>query len=260
MPFACSYLVEILTPVRSDPDSDKARMNLFAERYCRIMDSGCGVSIPDNPMGRPRHSAVEMIDLHSLTVHPERMVVNLNTFHTREELDGILREASRIGVKYLLIVRGDGGPALPKLKPESIGAEGNIVTSIDLLKYINTEYPGVFVTGAAFNQYNRIPFETDRLRKKIHSGARFVITQPVIGKDTNVSLLEDFDLPVVIEAWMSRNLELLYKSVRREEDERSEGYDPVENLETLHNHFGSNCVYLSMLGFKQEWRTVLPRL
>ena len=106
--------------------------------------------------------------------------MNLNTFHIKEELDGLLKAASNAGLKYLLIVRGDGGPALPKLNPGSIGGKRNVATSIDLLSYINTKHPDVFITGAAFNQYNPIPFETERLRQKINAGAKFVITQPVI--------------------------------------------------------------------------------
>jgi len=258
--FNFSYLIEILTPLRSTPDSAEEKMELFAERYHRIIDSDSGVSIPDNPMGRPRYSALEAIDLCGLPIDPETMVMNLNTFHTKEELDGLLKKASNAGLKYLLIVRGDGGPELPKLNPESIGGKKNVATSIDLLRYINTAYSDIFITGAAFNQYNPTPFETDRLRQKIDAGARFVITQPVIGKDPNVDLLKDFDIPIVIEAWMSKNIDLLYKSVRKKKDEGAEGYDPFENLKTLHDAYPKNCVYLSMISFKQDWKTLLPRL
>jgi methylenetetrahydrofolate reductase (NADPH) len=260
MTLDCAYLIEILTPRRTGSDETKERMNAFAERYCRIMDSGSGVSIPDNPMGQPRYGALEAIDYCGLPVDPERIVMNLNTFHTKKQLDGLLQKASDAGLKHLLIIRGDGGPELPKLEPQSIGVSRNIVTSIDLLKYINAEYAGAFITGAAFNQYNRIPFETDRLKQKIDAGAKFVITQPVIGKDPNVELLRAFDIPIVIEAWMSKNVDLLYRSVRQQTDDRAEGYDPVRNLEILHDAWPNNCVYLSMLGFRRLWKTILPRL
>jgi methylenetetrahydrofolate reductase (NADPH) len=149
---------------------------------------------------------------------------------------------------------------LPKLNPGSISGKRNVVTSIDLLRYINTKYSDVFITGAAFNQYNSIPFETKRLRQKINAGAKFVITQPVIGKDPNVDLLKDLAIPIVIEAWMSKNIDLLNKSVRKQKDERAEGYDPFENLRILHDVYPEKCVYLSMLSFKQKWKTILPRL
>jgi methylenetetrahydrofolate reductase (NADPH) len=258
--FDFPYLVEILTPRRSSPDFPKAMMNTFAERYARIMDSGSGLSIPDNPMGQPRYSALETFEFNGMAIAPERMVMNLNTFHSKEELDELLRKASVMGVKYLLVVRGDGGPALTALDPQSIGGGKNVATSIDLLRYINTAYDDVFVTGAAFNEYNPMPFEMNRMKQKIEAGAKFVITQPVIGKDPYVDQLKDFNRPVVIEAWMSKNIDLLYKSVRKEKDDRAEGYNPQKNLRTLHDVYPESCVYLSMLSFKQAWKPLLPKL
>ena len=257
--FDCAYLIEILTPKRATLGDLEERMSGFAERYRRSFDSSSGVSIPDNPMGQPRYSLLEVIEFCDLPIHPQRTVMNLNTFHTKEDLDGVLQRASDLGLKYLLVVRGDGGPMLPKLEPESIGSKRSIATSIDLLRYINTEYSGAFITGCAFNQYNPMPFESDRLVQKIDAGAKFVITQPVLGKDRNVDLLKNFNIFVVIEAWMSEKVDLFMKSVRREHDERVEGYDPVKNLDILHDAYPENCIYLSMLSFKQDWKSTLPR-
>jgi 5,10-methylenetetrahydrofolate reductase len=236
------------------------RLDLFAEKYTRIAAAGCGVSIPDNPMGQLRLSAVEAIKMRRLPVDPAKTIMNVNTFHTKDDIDGLLKTAQEMSIRNLLIIRGDGSPELPKLEPTSIGAERNIVTSMDLLRYINKTHPDTFVTGAAFNQYNPIAFETNRLREKIAAGARFVITQPVIGQDPNVDLLKEFGIPVVIEAWMSRNVELLYRSVRKEKDERARGYDPIENLRHLHEAYPGNCVYLSILSFKEDWESILPKL
>jgi methylenetetrahydrofolate reductase (NADPH) len=258
--FHCPYLIEILTPKREILGDLEKRMSGFAERYRRSLDSGSGVSIPDNPMGQPRYSLLEAVEFSDLPVHPQKTVMNLNTFHTKEELDGMLSRASNLALKYLLVVRGDGGPALAKLEPESIGSKKSVATSTDLIRYINSEYSGAFVTGAAFNQYNPMPFELDRLKEKIDAGAKFVVTQPVLGKDPKVDLLEDFNIPVVIEAWMSEKVDLLLKSVRRKKDERAEKYDPLKNLRILHDAYPKNCVYLSMLSFEQDWKGILPRL
>jgi methylenetetrahydrofolate reductase (NADPH) len=211
-------------------------------------------------MGQPRYSLIETIEYARLSLLPEKMVMNLNTFHTKKELDRLLKAAVEKGIRYLLVIRGDGGPQLSKLEPKSIGADKNVATSIDLIRYINLEYSDKFITGAAFNQYNRMPFESDRLKQKIEAGAKFVITQPVIGKDPGVNSLFDFGLPVVIEAWMSKNVDLLYKSVRKQKDAEASDYDPVTNLQLLHEAYPENCVYLSMLSFKQDWKSILPRL
>jgi methylenetetrahydrofolate reductase (NADPH) len=256
----CDYLVEILSPKRLESADNRYESSLFAERYYRIVDLGLGISVPDNPMGRPRLSFLEMIELEGLPVKPERVVMNLNTFHTKEELDELLKKAAELGLKYLLVVRGDGGPSLSKLDPKSIGGDQSIATTPDLLRYINTAYSGKFITGCAYNHYSPLPFELNRLKEKIGAGAKFVVTQPVIGKDLNVDPIFTLGIPIVIEAWMSKNVELLFKSVRKQEDLRAEEYDPVANLCSLHDAYPDRCIYLSMLGFKRLWREILPKL
>jgi len=252
--FNYPYLVELLSPKRSTDVQIEGFLDRFAERYQRVIDTECGISIPDNPMGQPRLGALESIDLRGLSVYPEKFVMNLNTFHTKNELDGLLQKAAKANLKYILVIRGDGGPLLPKLDPKSIGGKLNVTTSIDLIRYINTKYPDQFIIGAAFNPYNPMP------KKKIEAGAKYVVTQPVLGKDENVDRLKDLNIPVVVEAWMSNNIDLLYKSVGKEKDEKAERYNPIENLKALHESYPECCVYLSMLSFKKDWREILPRL
>ena len=258
--FNYPYLVELLSPKRSVDDQVEDLLDRFADRFQRIIDAGYGISIPDNPMGQPRFGALESIDLRGLSVNPEKIVMNLNTFHTKSELDGLLQKAAKANLKYLLVVRGDGGPLLPKLDSESIGGKRSVATSIDLIRYINTQYPDQFITGAAFNPYNPMPFELNRIKQKIDAGAKYVVTQPIIGKDENIDKIKDFNIAVVVEAWMSNNIDLLYKSIGKEKDEKAEKYDPVNNLKALHEYYPDCCVYLSMLSFKQNWQEILPRL
>jgi methylenetetrahydrofolate reductase (NADPH) len=258
--FDYPYLVELLTPKRSTNSKIEDYLDRFAERYQRVIDAGCGITIPDNPMGQPRLGALESIILRNLSLDTEKLVMNLNTFHTKSELDGLLEKAAQAELKYILVVRGDGGPLLPKLDPKSIGGERSVTTSIDLIRYINKEYPNQFITGAAFNPYMKMPFELNRLKQKIEAGAKYVITQPILGKDKNVDSLSSLDITIVVEAWMSNNIDLLYKSVGKEKDEKAGRYNPIENLETLHEFYPECCVYLSMLGFKQDWENTLPRL
>jgi methylenetetrahydrofolate reductase (NADPH) len=258
--FNYPYLIELLSPKRSTDDQFEALLDRFAERYRRIIDAGCGVSIPDNPMGQPRLGALESFDLRGLSVDSNKVMMNLNTFHTKSELDELLRKAAKASLKYILVVRGDGGPLLPKLDAKSIGGRRSVATSIDLIRYINNEFFGQFITGAAFNPYNPMPFELNRMKQKIDAGAKYAVTQPIIGKDKSVERLQDLNIAIVVEAWMSRNTDLLYHSVGKNKDEKAEKYDPVENLKALHKFYPQCCVYLSMLSFKQEWHEILPGL
>ena len=65
-----------------------------------------------------------------------------------------------------LRAEGDGGPELPKLQPGDLDVHVNMVTSIELLWYINSRYAGTFCTGAAFNQYKPQSVERAKLEKK----------------------------------------------------------------------------------------------
>ena len=257
--FDFPYIIEILTPLRESKIPLTQRMKLFSERYLRIHDHGFGVSIPDNPMGRLRHGALEAISSNRLPVEGERTVMNLNTFHTKKDLDSILDQAICLGITNILAVRGDGGPQLSALNPADIGSSRRAASSSDLIRYINAEYPGHFIVGAAFNPYNPEDFEIKKVKEKIEAGARFLITQPIIGKDPQVDRLAEFDITVVIEAWMSENIDLLYKSVRKKKDESAPAYDPAENLKLLHSAYPESCMYLSLLSFKENWKGLLPR-
>ena len=70
------------------------------------MNEGCGVSIPDNPMGQPRLGALESFDLRDISVDPDRVMMNLNTFHTKSELNMLLQKAADANLKYILVSKG----------------------------------------------------------------------------------------------------------------------------------------------------------
>jgi len=254
------YIIELLSPKRSPAEKVDSLLDRFAERYQRIMDAGCGVSIPDNPMGQPRLGALESIQRRSLPVDPQKVIMNLNTFHSKNELDGLLNLAVDSGLRHILVVRGDGGPLLSKLDPKDIGGEKSVATSIDLIRYIHRSYPDRFITAAAFNPYKPLRIELERMQQKIAAGAAYAVTQPIIGRDAAVDGLLSLNIPVVVEAWMSTNIELFNKSVGRKSSGQADDYDPVANLNALHTHYPESCVYLSMLSFKQPWEELLPHV
>lgn len=255
--FDFPYIIELLTPKKTDDPYPERLLHRFGERFNRSMEAGCAVSIPDNPMGNLRMGALETIELLGLSFDPKRLVINLNTFHRKDELDQILETALQAGVRFLLVVRGDGGPALSRLEPASIGGRLNVASSADLIDFINRAYPGKFVTGAAFNHYNPIEIELKRLAKKIRAGARYIVTQPVIGREERLDQLKALEIPLVVEAWMSNNIELFSRSVGDSTLSIAD-YDPVDNLQLLHNDFPDSCIYLSMLNFNEKFEELLP--
>ena len=254
------YIIEILTPKRGKRGTVKQGMERFGQRYEQAVTSGCAVSIPDNPLGNPRYSALETFEYLGIKPDTEKTLINLNTFHEKSELDVMLETADRKGLRYLLVIRGDGSPDLPKLQPGDLDVDVNMVTSIELLYYINSRYAGRFSTGAAFNQYKPQSVERAKLEKKKTAGACFIVLQPVMGHDTVVAEIIKDNIPVVLEAWMSERIDLFVKSVKSNKSIEIEHFDAMENLVQLHRLYPDNCVYLSMLHSLPDWREALPRL
>lgn len=258
---ACKHVIEALTPAQEDPEFE-AKLSVFADRYRRILDHGAVVSIPDNPMGHLHFTALEVIEELDLAIDPERVLVHLNTFHQKHDLDAFLKGAADRGLRYLLVVSGDGGPRLPRLEPEALGLTAKAVTSVELLDYIRSRYPSTFTCGVAYNQYEPVEHETGKLLKKLDAGAEFVITQPVIGADGRIARLMGHGVPVFVEAWMSRKIELVYECVgvtAPHVEPGSPAYSPEENLRLLRSAYPTAGVYLSMLGMKKDWSALMPR-
>ena len=249
------YHVEILPPKQA-VTIEKLHDGLkrFASKYNRVMDDGRCACITDNAMGLLAFQGTEVIEELDLKVNPEQVMIHLNTFHTKENLHEILDSCVSLGIKYLLVVSGDGSDRLPKLQPSDIGAEEvESVTSVELTRYILDAYPGKFVIGVAFNPYEPEEHEFEKLDRKIAAGATFVITQPIIEQNEVVDkLLEDYpDIPTIVEAWMSKKLSLLSDAVGYEIPEDTV-FDPIETLGKLHELYPACGVYLSLLGFKYQ--------
>jgi len=247
------YHVEILPP-KQDSEKLDADLQTFAEKYQRVLASGYCACITDNAMGHLAFQGTEMIQELSLPVAPGQVMIHLNTFHTKENLDGILDICRDKGIRHLLIVTGDGSDRLPKLQPADIGAAGvESVTSVELLQYIHRAYAGCFETGVAFNPYEPEEHEFAKLKRKLAAGAAFVITQPVIDRHPVVDkLLATCALPVILEAWMSKKLHLLSEAVGYEIPENT-FFDPIATLRALHRLYPQCGMYLSLLGFKTQY-------
>jgi methylenetetrahydrofolate reductase (NADPH) len=245
------YHIEILTPKQNSEKLDED-LDKFAEKYNTVMDAGYVACITDNPMGHLSFQATDIIPELGLPVKPEQLMIHLNTFHTKDALDQILDTAAKMGVKYFLVITGDGNERLPKLKPEAIGESCNSITSVELLRYIRNRHPGVFTLGVAFNPYEPQDHELEKMHRKVAAGAEFICTQPIIGKDDRVYALKQFGLPVVIDAWMSKKLHLLSECVGYTIPEDTP-YDPIANLHELRKAYPECGLYLALVSYKNHF-------
>ncbi len=246
-----TFHVEILTPKQNSKKLEED-LERFADKYTKVIEAGYVACITDNPMGMLSFQATEVIPEFELPVEPEQLVIHLNTFHTKENLDEILTTAADMGAKYILTISGDGSERLSKLTPECLGLDCNTVTSVELMQYILREYPGKFSCGVAFNPYEPADHELERMQRKVDAGAEYIITQPVIGTHPTIESLEKFNIPVILDAWMSRKLHLLSECVGYEIPEDTL-YDPISNLAELQKNYPNHGLYLALLGFKTQY-------
>lgn len=251
------YSIELLTPRQDAPDFE-ADLVLFRERFSKIRAHNGVVSIPDNPLGNLHFTAMEVLTYLDLAFQPEALLLHLNTFHRKADLDVFLNQAGAKGVRYLLCVSGDGGPRLPKLEPDDLGTPGTTVTSVELLNYIHAKFPGQFVCGVAFNQYEPTEHEQAKLARKLAAGAGFIITQPSMEPDGRVGDLARYGVPVFVGAWFSKRLDLLYRCLGVESKTMPADYDPVRNYRLLGEWYPEFGRYCSLVGFKRDWSGLFP--
>lgn len=251
------YHVEILPP-KQETEKLEADLETFATRFKRVMESGYCACITDNAMGNLAFQGTEMIEELGLAPRDDLVMIHLNTFHTKDALDGILATCKKLGIRDLLVISGDGSDRLPRLHPAEVGATGvEAVTSVELLRYIGREHPGYFHLGVAFNPYEPEEHEFGKMERKMAAGAEFIITQPVIGLHPLVGkLLATYPaVPVIVEAWMSKKLDLLSEAVGYEIPEDTP-FDPIANLRSLHAIYPACGVYLSLIGWKTQYDLV----
>jgi methylenetetrahydrofolate reductase (NADPH) len=245
------FHVELQTPKRSSEDIEKD-LAVFEDKYRKVVEAGWIVCITDNPMGLLSYGAMETVELLGLPVHPDRLMVHLNTFHPRPEIDEILGAFAAAGGRHLLVVSGDGSQRLHRLEPDEVGIDCKTVTSVELIRYIDREFPGRFTCGVAFNPYEPQDAEIEKMKRKVDVGASFIITQPILGRDDRLAGLGPFRLPVTLDAWMSKKLHLLSECVGHKIPEGTP-YDPMENLRELRKNYPDYGLYLAILGFKTQY-------
>lgn len=245
------FHVEILSPKQDSPKLE-SELEAFADKFRQVINAGHVVCVPDNPMGNLAFQATDLIRELGLPAKPGQVSIHINTFHTKKDLDQILNDAIEYSIDHILVISGDGSERLPKLRGHDVGIDVESVTSVELLRYIHREYPGKFHIGVAFNPYEPQDEELEKMERKVEAGAEFITTQPIIETHPAVDSIRRFDLPIVVESWMSKKLHLLSDCVGYEIPEDTE-YDGMDNLRRLIANYPGCGVYLAILGFKTQF-------
>ena len=248
-----AYHIEMIPPKHTTADLQKD-LDLFCEKFTRFTGDGFITSITDNAMSKLCFHGSEIIRECGLDAPEDQVLLHLNTFHRKEELDRILEDAKSAGIRNFLVISGDGSDKMHKLQPEELGrTDVPVITSVELLEYIHEKYPE-FILGAAFNPYEMPELEFPKLERKLAAGASYIITQPIIGQDAQMDRLlnEHPDLPVIVEIWMSKKLYLLADVFERDIPE-DYPYDPMETLALVQKTYPTCGINFSLLPYKTQY-------
>ncbi len=267
------HLVDLQTP-KQGTENEEADFEKFRSRFSLFVREGFAASLTDNPLGRISYTAPETVEFCELTIDPAAVVYHLNTFHRKEtataqsgggdlrneqDLDVFLQHAADQGLQRLVVVSGDGSDRLPRLQPEDVGCDPKTVqtvTSIQLLGYIHRTYPGRFLTGVAFNQYEPVEHEIEKLKHKLDAGASYVITQPCIfgsgssasrqALDAMMDLARERRVQPILGVWISKKYaHLLPMCVGLDFDVSD--FDPWETMDLVLKDYPGIFHYYSMV-------------
>ena len=249
-------LIEMIPPKHASKKLAED-LALFKEKFERYMEAGFVASITDNAMANLAFQTTEVVEAMGLKPRPDQVLIHLNTFHQKEELERILQNAKAQGIRNFLCVTGDGSDKMHKLLPEELEAEDvTVTTSVELIRYIRKHYPE-FILGAAFNPYEPPEHEFAKLKRKIKAGASYVITQPILGQNEQIDRLrrEFPDLPVIVEIWMSKKLFLLSDIFGYTIPEDAP-YDPFATRKEVCAAYPDCGNYLALLGYKTQYPVI----
>ena len=244
-----AYHIEMIPPKHTTADLQKD-LDLFCEKFTRFTGDGFITSITDNAMSKLCFHGSEILRECGLDAPEDQVLLHLNTFHRKEELDRILEDAKSAGIRNFLVISGDGSDKMHKLQPEELGrTDVPVITSVELLEYIHEKYPE-FILGAAFNPYEMPELEFPKLERKLAAGASYIITQPIAQMDRLLN--EHPDLPVIVEIWMSKKLYLLADVFERDIPE-DYPYDPMETLALVQKTYPTCGINFSLLPYKTQY-------
>ena len=82
------YHVEILPPKQNSQKLD-ADLERFESKFGKVMEAGYLVCITDNAMGNLAFQGTELIEELGLEGNLDKVMIHLNTFHTKEDLDAV---------------------------------------------------------------------------------------------------------------------------------------------------------------------------
>lgn len=166
--------IEVVPPLGNDPKP-------LLDKLCSLGESNFDAfSVASNPVAKPKMSAMVFTHLAQKATKKPAILHFTIRDHNRLGLQSELWGAKALGIDTVIAVTGD--PSAPKADlPTSTVCDLNVFELIEMAR--NSD----LATGAVLDfrpEVNGLSHEAKRLEKKVASGARFIVTQPIYDKPT----------------------------------------------------------------------------
>ncbi len=166
--------IEVVPPKGNDPKS-------ILEKLTRIADlSFNGFSVASNPVAKPKMSAMVFTHLIQKATKKPAILHCTVRDHNRLGLQSELWGARALGIDTIIAVTGD--PSAPKADETT-----STVNDLNVCQLITMAKNSDLCTGAVLDfrpEVNGLDHEAKRLEKKVASGCRFIVTQPIYDEQT----------------------------------------------------------------------------
>ena len=166
--------IEVVPPKGNDPKN-------LLEKLTSLSDlSFYGFSVASNPVAKPRMSAMVFTHLIQKATKKPAILHCTVRDHNRLGLQSELWGARALGIDTIIAVTGD--PSAPKADKTT-----STVNDLNVCQLIAMAKDSDLYTGAVLDfrpEVNGLDHEAKRLEKKVASGCRFIVTQPIYDEQT----------------------------------------------------------------------------
>ncbi len=183
--------IEVVPPKGNDPKNILEKLTGIADLPFH------GFSVASNPVAKPKMSAMVFTHLIQKATRKPAILHCTVRDHNRLGLQSELWGARALGIDTIIAVTGD--PSAPKADdPTSTVNDLNVCQLITMAKDCD------LCIGAVLDfrpEVNGLDHEAKRLEKKVASGCRFIVTQPIYDEQTAKEIHEatkHLNVPVIM--------------------------------------------------------------
>jgi len=166
--------IEVVPPAGNDPEQ------LLEKLYKLTHLSFNAFSVASNPVAKPKMSA--MVFTHLIQKATQKPAILHCTIrdHNRLGLQSELWGAKALGIDTVIAVTGDPSASKSEMITSTVG-------DLNVFELITMARDSDLYTGCVLDfrpEVNGLEHEAKRLEKKVASGCRFIVTQPVYDEKT----------------------------------------------------------------------------